>query len=159
MGRIGEASDVHQVRVYLFCLMSTHVHLVAETPRANLGRFMQSLLTGYGVYFNRRHRSHGHVTQGRYGARLFEGSAYLLKLSRYVHLNPVMIGRMKSKPLAQRRDELRKYRWSSYPEYIGLAPRNDFVNYEPVLALMEGCRGKQERARRYRWSTTITNTH
>ena len=150
LGRIGAASEVHQVRVYLFCLMSTHAHILAETPRGNLGRFMQSLLTGYGVYYNRRHRTHGHVTQGRYGARLVEGNAYLLKLSRYVHLNPVMIGRMKSNPLAQRREALRQYRWSSYPAYIGLAPRHDFVDYEPVLALMEGCRRKQERARRYR---------
>jgi hypothetical protein len=34
---------------------------------------MHSLLTGYTVFFNRRHRLHGHVTQGRYGARLVSG--------------------------------------------------------------------------------------
>ncbi len=54
--------------------MSNHFHLVVETPAGNLGRFMQGVLTGYGVYFNRAHREHGHVTQGRYGARLVQGA-------------------------------------------------------------------------------------
>ena len=45
--------------------MRNHFHLVVETPQGNLGRFMQALLTGYAVYFNLRHRRHGHVTQGR----------------------------------------------------------------------------------------------
>ena len=62
LSRIAEARDTYQVRVYFFCLMATHFHLVVETLRGNLGRFMQGVLTGYGVYYNRRHRSHGHVT-------------------------------------------------------------------------------------------------
>jgi putative transposase len=77
------------VRVFLYCLMDNHFHLVLETPRANLGRFMQSVLTGYTVSYNLRHRRCGHLFQGRYGARLVAGDDYLLKLSRYVHLNPV----------------------------------------------------------------------
>ena len=107
LDRLGEAAATYQVRVYLFCLMSNHFHLVVETPKANLGRFMQGVLTGYGVYYNRRHRLHGHVTQGRYGARLVEGNEYLLKLSRYVHLNPVKIAAVMSKSLAERLARLR----------------------------------------------------
>jgi REP element-mobilizing transposase RayT len=148
LDRIGEAAEVYQVRVYLFCLMSNHFHFVAETPRGNLGRFMQSVLTGYGVYYNRRHQSHGHVTQGRYGARLVEGNEYLLKLSRYVHLNPVKVAGVVSKPLVERLDILRKHSWSSYPSYTGLSPRNEFVDYEPILTLVGG--RKKDRDERYR---------
>lgn len=148
LGRIAEAASTYQVRVYLFCLMTTHFHLVVETPRGNLGRFMQGVLTGYGVYYNRRHRSHGHVTQGRYGARLVEGNAYLLKLSRYVHLNPVKIARVKAKPLPERLQRLREYPWSSFQAYTGRASRNDFVDYEPVLALLGG--PEKDRELRYR---------
>lgn len=32
-----------------------HVHLLVETPRANLSGFMATLLTGHALYFNRRH--------------------------------------------------------------------------------------------------------
>ena len=82
LSRIGETVERFRVCVYLYCLMSNHVHLVVETPQGNLGRFMQSVLTGYGVHFNRMHGRHGHITQGRYRARLVEGDEYLLKLSR-----------------------------------------------------------------------------
>lgn len=71
--------------------MSNHVHLLVETPLGNLNRFMGSVLTGYTVYFNRRHRRVGHLMQGRYGAQVVEGNDYLLKLSRYIHLNLVHV--------------------------------------------------------------------
>jgi REP element-mobilizing transposase RayT len=147
LARLGEAVEAHKVRVYLFCEMANHVHVVLETPRANLGRFMQAVLTGYGVHFNRVHRRHGHVTQGRYGAKLVEGDEYLLKLSRYVHLNPVKIAAMASKPLEERRTYLREYAWSSFRGYVGLGARNEFVDYGAVLAMMGG--RKADQARRY----------
>jgi len=147
LGRIGEAVETYQVRVYLFCQMATHFHLVLETPRANLGQFMQGVLTGYGVHFNRAHRRHGHVTQGRYGAKVVEGDEYLLKLSRYVHLNPVKVAAMAGKPLEERRGYLRTYPWSSFHGYTGLSSRSEFVDYAAVLALMGG--RKAEQPRRY----------
>ena len=138
LDRIAQASEMHRVRVYLFCLMSNHFHLVVETPAGNLGRFMQAVLTGYGVYFNRAHREHGHVTQGRYGARLVQGDEYLLKLSRYVHLNPVQIKSMQRKPLAERLDQLRNYPWSSYLAYAGLRSHPAFVDPAPILTRVGG---------------------
>ena len=89
--RLAESVRTYAVRIYVFCLMDNHLHLVLETPCANLCRFMQSVLTGYIVCYNLRYRCHGHLTQGRYGARLVAGDDYLLKLSRYVHLNPVKV--------------------------------------------------------------------
>ena len=138
LGRLKESAEQHGVRVYLFCLMRNHFHLVVETPKGNLGRFMQSLLTAYTVYFNLRHRRHGHVTQGRYVARLVAGDDYLLKLSRYVHLNPVHVKAVEKKSLEERLAVLCGHRWSSYPGYSGLEPRFDLVEEEPMLALVGG---------------------
>jgi REP element-mobilizing transposase RayT len=148
LGRIDEARERHGVRVYLYCLMGNHFHLVVETPRGNLGRFMQGILTGYGVYYNRRHQVHGHVTQGRYGAKLVEGNEYLLKLSRYVHLNPVKIKGVKTKPLAERVELLRSYPWSSFRGYAGLAHPHKMVEREPLLLLQEGPRKRRLEAYR-----------
>lgn len=137
------------IRLYLYCLMGNHFHLMLETPRPNLGRFMQGLQTGYAVYFNRRHDRPGHLIQGRYKARLVEEELYLLRLSRYVHLNPVFAGAAKDLPLRQRIDYLRAYRWSSYPSYIGRSRRLDYVDYDPVLAdVAEGSRSSPEAAYR-----------
>ena len=68
--RLADSAQDYQVRIYLFCLMPNHVHLLLETPLGNLDRFMGSLLTGYAVYFNRRHQRVGHLMQGRYGAQV-----------------------------------------------------------------------------------------
>lgn len=146
--RMGEAAERYQVRVYLFCLMSNHFHLVVETPHGNLNGFMHGILTGYGVYFNWIHNRHGHVTQGRYGARLVSRDEYLLKLSRYVHLNPVTVAVLADKPKAEKIEYLHTYRWSSYPAYIGKRPRNEFVDYDPMLSLMGG--GKNTWPGKYR---------
>lgn len=138
ISRLGESAERYGVRLYLFCLMTNHFHVVVETPSANLGRFMQSVLTGYTVYFNLRHSRHGHVTQGRYGARVVAGDDYLLKLSRYVHLNPVCTKGVKSRTVRERVEILRDYRWSSYPGYSGTGARFEMVEEGPMLALVGG---------------------
>ena len=146
--RLAERVKQYEVRLYLFCLMTNHVHLVLETPQGNLSGFMQSLSTAYTVYFNLRHTRHGHLLQGRYKAKVVEGTEYLLKLSRYVHLNPVQVSAWERKPTAERVAALRKYAWSSYPSYIGRRKRLGFVEYTPLLKEVGGRGGG--RLRRYR---------
>ena len=38
-----------------YCLMDNHIHLVATTPKADVGDGMRDLLARYARYFNRRH--------------------------------------------------------------------------------------------------------
>ena len=146
--RLCESKDLYDVRVYLYCLMENHFHLLVETPRSNISRFMQSALTGYTVYYNLRHHTSGHVMQGRFAATLVDGDRYLLNVSRYVHLNPVHVNALKDYSLKQKVQYLRAYRWSSYRGYIDPAHRNELVEYEPLLRLMH--RPAQERERAFR---------
>src|SRR5438552_14945551 len=93
---LGQSLERYDVALQAYVLMGNHYHLIAETHRANLGRWMHWLTTAYTVYFNRRHRRVGHLFQGRYKSIVMEAEGYLLSLSRYVHLNPVrgrVIGR------------------------------------------------------------------
>ncbi len=131
---LGESVASFEIRLYLFCLMTNHVHLVLETPRGNLSRFMHRLQTAYTVYFNHRHQRHGHLMQGLYGATVVERDAYLLRLSRYVHLNPVFTKACRSRPVRERIALLRQYRWSSFRSYIGKDRGLAWVNYAPILA-------------------------
>ncbi len=133
-----QATDDCGLRVFLYCLMPNHVHLVLETPLANLSRFMQKLETAYTVYFNLRHRRCGHLMQGRYGAQLVAGDTYLLRLTRYVHLNPVFVEALRDAPLQERRQALRAYRWSSYREYLGIVAPIGFLETGPLLQLVGG---------------------
>ncbi len=74
--------------------------------------------------------------QGRFGSTLVDEDEYILKLSRYVHLNPVFVKANEKKPDRERVQILRDYLWSSYRSYIRRGKRLDFVDYEPVLSLM-----------------------
>ena len=141
--RLGDSLETYAVRLYLFCLINNHVHLVLETPQGNLSRFMQSVETGYTVYYNVRHNQPGHVMQGRYNAKLVEGNRYLLNLSRYVHLNPVFVDRAKNLPLKEKIEILRSYRWSTYPGYAGIAKEYEFVAYGPILGLINARKNGQ----------------
>lgn len=138
LSRLAERVKKFNVRLFCFCMMTNHAHLILETPEGNLGRFMQSLITAYTVYFNLRHGRHGHLMDGRYKAKLVAGDRYLLALSRYVHLNPVKTGIVKIRSLKDRRQCLREYAWSTYPGYIGLGKKFDFVEYGPMLAIVGG---------------------
>jgi REP element-mobilizing transposase RayT len=146
--RLSQSVELHQVRLYLFCQMSNHVHLVVETPHANLGAFMHSVQTGYSIFFNLRHVRAGHLFQGRYADKLVEGDEYLLKLSRYVHLNPVFAGRGRKGSVEERIGALRCYRWSSYRSYTGLEKPFEFVDYAALLGLIAG--GGRRQRQEYR---------
>ena len=137
-----------QVSLLLFVLMGNHFHLVVQTHRGNLSRWMHWLMVTYTSWFNGRYRRSGHLFQGRYKSFLVEKGEYLLELSRYLHLNPAR-GKVLAKGTpAERRQRLRKYVWSSYRGYAGLGKQLPFVREEMVLGEMGGPR--RERARRYR---------
>lgn len=146
--RLAESVETYNVRLYAYCLMTNHVHLAVETPNGNLGRFMQSLLTGYSVYFNLRHGRHGHLTEGRYKPKLVEGDNYLLNLGRYIHRNPVFTKKTEKLPIKEKIRILRQYRWSSYRGYIDKSKREDYVDYGPMLGQMSGKQSQWRR--RYR---------
>jgi REP element-mobilizing transposase RayT len=146
--RLGEAVEECGVRLHLYCLMPNHVHLVVETPAANLSAFMHKLETAYTVYFNLRHGRAGHLMQGRFHSKLVQGDTYLLRLSRYVHLNPVCAGDLATAAFQRRRDALRRYRWSSFRGYSGLEGQQPFVVEAPVLAMAGAADGKERAAYR-----------
>ncbi len=148
--KLGETALAHQVRIYAYVLMNNHFHLLVETPRGNLSAFMQQLNTSYSVYFNRKHGRFGHLLGGRYKSPVVEGDEYLLKLTRYLHLNPVKVQAAKSLPIEERLDRLRNYRWSSYPEYAGSRKPLEWMDYGPLNELVgRGRRGKKAVAYRH----------
>jgi hypothetical protein len=116
--------------------MSNHVHLLLETPHGNLSVFMGQLLTAFTVYFNRRHGRVGHLTQGRYKSQLVAGDRSLLRVSRYIHLNPVHTKETQMEDMAERVTRLRSYRWSTYRSYAGFEPPWQWIDYNPVKAMI-----------------------
>lgn len=75
-----------------YCLMTNHLHLLIETPQANLAVGMRRLHGDYALSFNKRHRSFGHLFQGRYGAVRVKDDAQLITVVRYLDRNAAEAG-------------------------------------------------------------------
>jgi len=105
-------------RLYAFCILSNHYHLALETPEENLSVGMQWLQSTFANRFNRAHKSHGHLFQGRFKSLVVERDEYLGPLIHYIHLNPV-----KAKIVPSQRME--RYRWSSLWYMFHKAKRAD----------------------------------
>ncbi len=150
LDQLSAALDADRVILYAFCLMPNHIHLQVETPFGNLPRFMQRLTTAYGMYFRYKKSRPGHCFQGRYTAKLVEGDDYLLRLTRYIHLNPVRTQVLTDASPEECRAVLENCRWSSYRSYSGLTPPEELIDYR-WLKLMgrKTLRGNQRAYRRY----------
>ena len=130
---------LRQVRRYLvpvleiiaYCLMPTHYHLLVLVKTSevseNLGglgasKAMMKFAVSYTKAMNKRYNRVGVLFQGPFQARHVDKDSYLVHLSRYFHLNPVMAG------LVERPEG---WEFSSYREYIGLRdgtlPKSEIV--------------------------------
>ena len=148
VNQLEEALAADNVALFAYALMPNHVHLHLETPHGNLPRFMQRLTTAYAMYFRYKKQRPGHCFQGRYGAKVVEGDEYHLRLTRYIHRNPIETREFAKRTKAARSTALAKYPWSSYGSYVGLREREPFVDYR-WLGLM-GCKTFGGNCRRYK---------
>ena len=110
---------------HAYCLMTNHYHVVVETPDGNLSKGMRQLNGVYTQFSNRRHKTVGHLFQGRYKAILVDKDAYLMELARYVVLNPVR-ARMVKLP--------ERWPWSSYCAMVGLQNAPSWLCVDAMLA-------------------------
>lgn len=127
------------VDIICFCLMPNHYHLVLkQLIDDGISKFMQKLNTGYTMAFNIKNKRSGALFQGRFKAVHIENENYLTHLSRYIHLNPVELIEPNWKKYGIKNwktvnDFLEKYRWSSYPDYIGKQNFPSITNRELLL--------------------------
>ena len=147
LGQLADNLRVTGVVLYAYALMNNHFHLLVRTPRANLSRFMQRLLTAYALYARYKHRRPGHQLQGRFKAKLVEDATYLLAVTRYIHLNPVKIAACRKLARPERLRRLNAFRWSSYGGYADAKLAEEFVCYD---VLKEYGRNLAEARRQYR---------
>jgi len=105
---IQEFSERFNIEVYAYVLMGNHYHLLLKTLDANLSKGMQWFGTTYTRKFNLTNNQSGHLFQGRFKSIIIENDAYLLRLSCYIHRNPLRAGIV---------DRLAEFKWSSYHYY------------------------------------------
>jgi len=90
--RLGKILKETETCCYAWALVPNHFHLLLRTGPIPISTVMRRLLTGYALWYNRRHRRYGHVFQNRFKSILCQEDSYLLELVRYIHLNPIRAG-------------------------------------------------------------------
>ncbi|MCX5976954.1 MAG: transposase [Coprothermobacterota bacterium] len=107
-----EWKDAYGCRIYAYCLMTNHVHLIIDPgeDERNLAYLMKRVSGRHTRYVNRLEGRTGSLWEGRFKSSLISADEYLLACCRYVELNPVRAG-----IVADPAD----YRWSSYGVKIG----------------------------------------
>ena len=106
-----------QTSCYAWAFMSNHAHFLFRTGTAPLSRLMRRLLTGYVISFNHRHVRRGQLFQNRYKSIICQEDAYLIELVRYIHLNPIRAGIVKTL------DELKRYKYCGHSSLMGKTKR------------------------------------
>jgi REP-associated tyrosine transposase len=126
--RLGKILSESQTPCYAWALLPNHFHLLLKTGFTSIATIMRRLLTGYAVYFNRRHRRWGHLFQNRYKSILCQEDNYLLELIRYIHLNP-----LRAKLVADL-SKLDRYPFCGHSVLLGYH-RNDWQSMDEALEL------------------------
>ena len=123
MGSLALETDT---AIYAWTLMDNHAHIFLRSSLSGVSKYMKRLLTGYAVFYNRRHGRHGHLFQNRFKSIVVEEDAYFQELVRYIHLNPLRAGIIDSI------FKLERYRWCGHSVILRKL-KNDWQDKKYVL--------------------------
>lgn len=78
-----------KVELLCYCLMPNHFHLLLyQVDPASMSRLMRAVIAAYTRYYNKKYSTSGSLLESTYKASRITSDAYLLHISRYIHLNP-----------------------------------------------------------------------
>ena len=112
--------EAYDNKIYAYCLMDNHVHMVIRIEKEFLSKAIQTLMIRYVQYFNKKYDRTGTLVQNRFKSKNVENQRYFLEVCRYVHRNPENAGFAKTD----------QYKWSSYQEYF---KKSEIVDKEILL--------------------------
>lgn len=107
-----------EMKMYGWCLMSNHVHLLLGEGAEKLSTTIKRIGVSFVWYYNKKYNTTGHLFQDRFKSENVEDDKYLLTVVRYIHQNPV-----KAK-VVKRVDE---WEWSSYLSYTGYSSNTQIL--------------------------------
>jgi len=121
-----DACSRHRVQVHAYCVLPNHYHLLLHTPEAGLSAAMQRLSSRFTQAVNRFRERDGPLFKGRFRSIAIKDDAHLVKVSQYIHLNPI------EAHLAAKAED---WRWSSAAAYLGLAPTPEWLHVNALLEM------------------------
>src|SRR5690554_1024493 len=124
-----ELKDAFGVKVYAYCLMTNHVHLLLAPGESTTGlsQLMKTLAARATRYRNRLEGRSGTLWESRYKSSVVDSEAYLLACCRYIELNPV-----RARMVAHAQD----YPWSSFGSRMQLKPDSQLLDGHPCYVAL-----------------------
>jgi len=110
---------VSEYKIYAYCLMGNHVHLLMEFFNEDIGQVFKRIGAKYVYWYNTKYGRKGHLFQDRFKSEPVDDDVYFLTVIRYIHQNPIKAGLRK---------KVDGYKYSSFQEYKNKADIVD-VNY------------------------------
>jgi putative transposase len=116
-----EYPNLHsELELLSYCLMPNHFHLlIYQTNQGAMTKLMRCVMSSYSRYFNKKYKTSGSLFETRFKASLINNDAYLMHISRYIHLNP---------------DNWRAYPYSSIHAYFGVG-LSDWLQPQRIIDL------------------------
>ena len=127
--RLGKILFESDTSCYAWALMPNHFHLLLQTGSIPNSTVMRRLLTGYALYYNKKHRRRGHLFQNRFKSILCQRDSYFLELVRYIHLNPLRA------KIVDSLEELDRYKYSGHSIVLGRNKKAEWQNTEEVTGM------------------------
>lgn len=142
LSTLAEFREVLSIKVYAWCLMTNHVHLVVDPggAKSSIALLMKRLAGRHTRRLNRLHDKSGTAWEGRYKCSPIDSRGYLLACTRYVELNPVRAG-IAAHPA--------EYRWSSFRARMGME-RPGILDLDPCFVSL-GATLEDQRAAFREW--------
>ena len=106
---LADKLDKFRMRLFAYCIMDNHYHLVLENASGRMSDFFRNLNTQYAFYYRKHTGGKGYVFQSRFVSTIVQDDAYLKQAIVYILQNPVQAGII---------DDFRKYPWSSAKAYF-----------------------------------------
>lgn len=121
-----EKSKKLKIRIFAFCIMDNHYHIVLENTTGQMSEFMKTLNGSYGWLYRKSMGGKGYVFQSRYKSTLIENDYYLIQAIGYILVNPIKAGII---------NNAKDYPWSSIGEYYK-AKSSEYIYNEFVEELI-----------------------
>ena len=117
-------------KIYAYCLMGNHVHLLLKIGIEPLEQVMRRICGSYVYWYNWKYQRTGNLFQDRFRSEPVENESYFVIVQRYIHQNPLK---------ARLVESIEQYNWSSFNEYVNKAK---FVDVDYLLNLFNNDREK-----------------
>ena len=116
--------DLCHFKLYAYCLMDNHIHLLLEETDTVLEIIMKRIEVKFVKWYNQKYQRTGHLFQDRFRSEPVNDIRYFITVFRYIHQNPLH---------ANLESVLGTYHWSSYNDY--LTNNSQFIDIDTLQQL------------------------